>query len=238
MGEGAAVAHLLKQTGSLAAIIQRVRCARARMGSSDRLDGVVVLLGDALSGDASGHPLSGRLAPFASEFLALLERAPLHSRSALSRWVAARDQSRVERVRPWFQEELRARTPLADPGGITDRWKPSWRVADVDGTRKTARQRALPPHESLPSPRRRVAHVCAQGSPGRKRGEMVRTRTVLLPAQTHPFLGTVGEAGNGEDRGELLRATQVLPPEATHGAIPLANVLIRLDGRSGHAAPL
>ncbi len=63
-------------------------------------------------------------------------------------------------------------------------------VVDVDGTRQAARQRALPQLESLPSPHRRFDQVCAPGYRGRKRGEVVRTRTVLLQAHTHQFLGT------------------------------------------------
>ncbi|HEY1353868.1 MAG TPA: hypothetical protein VGF67_30020 [Ktedonobacteraceae bacterium] len=234
----AAFAQILSQTGILAAIIQRVRFARARMGISDRIDCVVVLLGYALSGEATFQAFYERLSPFACEFLTLFERSPLPSRSALSRWLAALDQSRVESLRTLFQEDLLARAPFADPGGSTDRGEPSWLVADVDGTRKTARQRALPQHESLPSPHRRFEHVCTKGYQGRQRGEVVRTRTVLLQAHTPPFLGTFGGAGNGDDRGELLRATQVLTQDAKQVAIPAENVVLRLDGRSGHAAPL
>jgi hypothetical protein len=238
MGEVAAFAQILNQTGILAAIIQRVRFARARMGIYDLIDFVVVLLGYALSGEATLQAFYGRLAPFASEFMALFERSHLPSRSALSRWLAALDQSSVESLRTLFQEDLLARTPFADPGGITDRCKQSWLVADVDGTRKTARQRALPQHESLPSPHRRFEQVCAKGYQGRKRGEVVRTRTVILQAHTHQFLGTFGGVGNGDYRGELLRATQVLTQYAKQVAIPPENVVIRLDGLYGNAAPL
>jgi hypothetical protein len=111
-------------------------------------------------------------------------------------------------------------------------------MVDVDGTRQAARQRALPQTEALPAPRRRFNQVCAPGYLGRKRGEVVRTRTVLLQAHTHQFLGTFGGSGNGDYRSELRRAVQVITTYATHLALPLASVLLRLDGLYGDAAPL
>ena len=55
-------------------------------------------------------------------------------------------------------------------------------VFDIDGTREAARQRALPQTEDLPPPFRRLDDVCAAGYAGRKRGEIVRTRTVVSQA--------------------------------------------------------
>ena len=102
-----------------------------------------------------------------------------------------------------------------------------------------ARQRALPQTEDLPAPHRRFDQVCAPGYQGRKRGEVVRTRTVILQAHTHQFLGTFGAPGNGDYRGELRRAIGVIITSyaATLGLLP-ASVLLRLDGLDGDAAPL
>lgn len=113
-----------------------------------------------------------------------------------------------------------------------------WIVVDVDGTRQTARQRALPQTEALPAPHRRFQTVCAPGYQGRKRGEVVRVRTVVLQAHTKQFLGTFGGPGNGDYRGELLRATQVLISYAKQVEIPPSSIVIRLDGLYGNAAPL
>jgi hypothetical protein len=108
----------------------------------------------------------------------------------------------------------------------------------VDGTRQAARQRALPQTEDLPAPHRRFDQVCAPGYQGRKRGEVVRIRTVILQAHTHQFLGTFGAPGNGDYRGELRRAIGVITSyAATLGLLP-ASVLLRLDGLYGDAAPL
>lgn len=72
---------------------------------------------------------------------------------------------------------------------------------------------------------------------GRKRGEVVRTRTVVLQAHTHQFLGTFGGQGLGDYRSELRRAIQVITSYATELTFPLASVLVRLDGLYGDAAP-
>jgi hypothetical protein len=238
MGAVAAFAQILSQTGIQTRIEERVRFARARMGTYELIDFVVVLIGYALSGEPTLRAFSDRLQPFADGFMALFDRSRLPSRSALSRFLAALDQACVENLRTLFQEDLLVRTPFVDPGGITDRCKGSWLVADVDGTRQTARQRALPQTEALPTPHRRFDQVCAKGYQGRKRGEVVRTRTVVLQAHTHQFLGTFGGAGNGDYRGELLRTIQVLLSYAKQVQIAPENLVMRLDGLSGNAAPL
>jgi hypothetical protein len=66
----------------------------------------------------------------------------------------------------------------------------------------------------------------------------VRTRTVVLQAHTHQFLGTFGGPGNGDYRGELVRAIGVIKDYATKLGLPPASVLLRLDGLYGDAAPL
>ncbi len=132
---------------------------------------------------------------------------------------------------------LRARRfPL--PLGLFDRTGAQWLVVDVDGTRQAARQRALPQTEDLPSPHRRFDQMCAPGYQGRKRGEVVRTRTVVLQAHTHQFLGTFGAAGNGDYRGDLRRSVQVITSYATKLGLPTTSILVRLDGLYGDAAPL
>src|SRR5438105_1702840 len=91
MGEVAAFAQILSQTGILTIITERVRFARARMGTYDLIDFVVVLIGYALSGEPTLRAFYDRLLPFAEPFMALFERHHVPSRSALSRWLAALD---------------------------------------------------------------------------------------------------------------------------------------------------
>ena len=203
LGEVAVVAQVLKHTGLLKAIQDHVQFARARFGHYDTLDFVVVLIGYALSGEPTLKAFYERLLPFAEPFMALFGRQFLPSRSALSRFLAALDQATVEALRTLFQVDLVARSPFASAGGLWDRFDQQYVVVDVDGTKQAARQRALPQLPSLPSPHRRFDQVCAPGYKGRKRGEVVRTRTTILQAHTHQFLGTFGGAGNGDYREEL-----------------------------------
>ncbi len=183
------IAHYLKRLGVLSAIAERVRFARRRLGHYDLIDFVAVLLGYAISGEPTLKTFYERLLPFATPFMALFERDRLPARSTLSRFLAALDQASVEALRSLFLEDLLAR-PLTkqQPGGVFDRCGGQWLVFDVDGTRQAARQRALPQTSDRPAPQRRLLGVCAPGYRGRKRGEIVRTRTTVLQAHTHQWL--------------------------------------------------
>jgi hypothetical protein len=238
LGEVAAFAQILTHEGILSAIIEKVRFARARFGRYDVIDFVAVLIGYAVSGEPTLLAFYERLAPWAEPFMALFGRHRLPHRSTLSRFLAALDQPTVEALRALFQKDLLARKSFPSPGGLFDRTGHQWLVIDVDGTRQAARQRALPQTEGLPAPHRRFDQVCAPGYQGRKRGEVVRTRTILLQAHTHQFLGTFGGAGNGDYRGELRRAIQVITSYATTLGVSTTSILVRLDGLYGDAAPL
>jgi hypothetical protein len=114
-----------------------------------------------------------RLWPFAPTFMALFGRNALPCHSTLSRFLAALDQPSVEALRLLFQEDLVARTPFGSPaGGLWDRLGHHWFLADIDGTKQAARQRALPQTKDLPAPHRRFDRVCAKGYFGRKRGQV------------------------------------------------------------------
>src|SRR5579859_3856745 len=237
-GEVAAFAQVLTHEGILKAIAEQVRFARARFGHYDLIDFVAVLIGYILSEEPTLLAFYERLVPFAEPFMALFGRNQLPHRSTLSRFLAALDQPTVEALRTLFQKDLLARSPFPSPGGLFDRTGAQWLVVDVDGTRATARQRALPHTDTLPVPHRRFDQVCSPGYTGRKRGEVVRTRTVVLQTHTHQLLGTFGGAGNGDYRGELRRAIRVIMSYATQLGLSPASILVRLDGLYGDAAPL
>jgi len=239
MEEVAVVAHMLTQTGIISALKEHVRFARARFGTYDTIDFLIVLLCYALSGERTLAAFYERLAPFSHEVAALFQRHRLPSRSALSRFLAALDEPTVEALRTQFLHDLLERAaPFPTPGGLWDRLDQQYVVMEVDGTRQPARQRALPHLPTLPEPHRRLAHVAAPGYTGRKRGEVVRTRTTLLQAHTHQWLATFGGAGNGDVRGELQRACLVaLLYAQSHQLLP-AQILIRLDGGYGDTAVL
>jgi hypothetical protein len=262
MGEVAAFAQVLTYTGMLHTIQEQVRFARAHFGHYELIDFVAVLIGYMLSGEPTLLAFYERLAPFASAFMALFGRNRLPHRSTLSRFLAALDQSTVEALRTRFHKDVLASTPFPSPGGLVDRAGRQWVVIDVDGTRQAApislgrcvgwagvvidvdgtrqaaRQRALPQTDTLPPPYRRFDQVCAPGYTGRKRGEVVRTRTVILQTHTHQFLGTFGAPGNGDYRGDLQRAAGVIRSYATQHGLSSTSILVRLDGLYGDAAPL
>src|SRR6266699_3523268 len=182
-----------------------------------------------------------RLQPFAKAFMALFGRDRLPARSTLSRFLAALDQAPVEALRALFFEDLVAR-PLEkkeQAGGLWDRRGTRYVVFDIDGTRQAARQRALPCTSDLPAAARRLQEVCTPGYTGRKRGEVVRTRTAILQAHTHQWLGTFSGslgAGNGEDLGELRQAVKAISTYVKAQSVPLSQALMRLDGQYGNGA--
>jgi len=195
MEEVAAVAHMLSQTGIISAIEEQVQFARARFGTYDTIDFVIVLVSYALSGEPTIAAFYDRLAPFADDVAALFHRQRLPSRSALSRFLAALDEKTLEALRTQFLSDLFERaTPFSSPGGLWDRRDQQYVVVDVDGTRQAARQRALPHLPTLPDPHRRLAQVAAPGYTGHKRGEVVRTRTTIeasaYPSMARDLRGT------------------------------------------------
>ncbi len=170
-----------------------------------------MLMGYAISGEPTLKAYYERVQPCAPEFMALFGRSGLPHRATLSRFLAALDEPFVEALRTAFLHDALARLgPEVDVGGLWDRQGTRWSVFDLDGTRQAARQRALPQGPDLPPPQQRLSAVCAPGYMGRKRGEVVRTRTTFLQAHTHQWLFTSGAAGNGDYRGELVRGLSVI----------------------------
>jgi len=111
--------------------------------------------------------------------------------------------------------------------GLWDRQGSRWVVFDVAGTRQAARQRALPQTPDRPSPPRRLRPICAPGYTGRKRAEVVRTRTTVLQAHTSQWLGTFGNQGLGEYRTELRRAVAAIQSYLKAHHHPEARALLR-----------
>jgi hypothetical protein len=186
-GEVVLIAAYLRKYGILSKISEGVRFARRRFGHYEVIDFLVVLFGYAISGERTLEAFYERLQPFATPFMALFDRDQLPSRSALSRFLAALTEAPVEALRTLFLDDLLRRPLSADKqtGGLVDRAGATWVVFDLDGTREAARQRALPQTGDLPPASRRLDDVCAPGYTGRKRGQVVRTRTVI--SQAHSF---------------------------------------------------
>ena len=213
---------------------------RRRFGRYDVIDFLAVLFGYAISGERTLEEFYESLQPFAIPFMALFEREQLPSRSALSRFLAALTGAPVEALRTLFLDDLLGRplTPDKQTGGLVDRAGNTWVVFDIDGTREAARQRALPQMDNLPPAFRRLDEVCAPGYRGRKRGEVVRTRTTVAQAHSYHWLGSFGDRGNGRYREELRKGCASIGRYLAASQLPQARTLLRLDGQYGNGAVL
>jgi hypothetical protein len=239
-GEAALIVEHLRQQGVLTKICERVRFARRRFGHYEVIDFLAVLFGYAISGERTLEAFYEGLQPFAVPFMALFDRDRLPARSTLSRFLAALTQEPVEALRSLFLDDLLSR-PLSQErqtGDLVDREGFEWVVFDIDGTREAARQRALPQTEELPPAFRRLDKVCAAGYRGRKRGEVVRTRTVGRGAHSYQWLGSFGNRGNGLYRAELRQALSAIGRYLAAHQLPQERALLRLDGQYGTGAVL
>jgi hypothetical protein len=245
-GEVTLLVSYLRNHGVLTKISERVRFARRRFGHYEVIDFLAILFGYAISGERTLETFYERLQPFAVPFMALFERDQLPARSTLSRFLAALTEAPVEALRTLFLDDLLSRpfsTTSNDStdkqtGGLVDRAGNTWVVFDVDGTREAARQRALPQTEELPPPFRRLDDVCAPGYTGCKRGQVVRTRTVISQAHSFQWLGSFGNRGNGRYRTELRQGLTAISRYLTAHQLPQAHALLRLDGQYGTGAVL
>jgi hypothetical protein len=239
-GEIVIVSSYLRKHGILNKINEQVRFARKRFGRYEVIDFLAVLFGYAISGERTLEAFYERIQPFAVPFMALFERDQLTSRSALSRFLAALTEAPVNTLRTLFLDDLLSRplTPDKQTGSLVDRTGRNWTVFDIDGTREAARQRALPQTDDLPPPSRRLDDVCAPGYRGRKRGEVVRTRTTVSQAHSYQWLGSFGNRGNGLYRTELRQSLAAIRRHLTAYQFPQERALLRLDGQYGNGAVL
>src|SRR2546423_12048078 len=230
-GEVVLMAAHLRQHGVLSKISEGVRFARRRFGRYEVIDFLAVLFGYAISGEPTLEAFYERLQPFAVPFMALFERDQLPARSTLSRFLAALTEEPVEALRTLFLDDLLARplTPDKQTGGLVDRAGNPWMVFDIDGTREAARQRALPQGDALPPAFRRLDDVCAPGYRGRKRGEVVRTRTTVSQAHSYQWLGSFGDRGNGRYREGLRKALSAIGRYLATHQLEHSRTLLRLD---------
>ena len=237
-GEVALIIPYLRKQGVLSAISLQVRFARRRFGHYEVIDFLAVLFGYAISGERTLEAFYEQLVPLAQPFMALFDRERLPSRSALSRFLASLTWTATEALRTLFLADLLARPVDKErrTGQLVDRAGNELVVFDIDGTREAARQRALPKTEELPAPQRRLGEVCAPGYTGRKRGEVVRTRTVVSQTHSYQWLGSFGNKGNGRYREELRRTLSAIRGYLKAHQLSPISALLRLDGQYGTGA--
>ncbi len=231
------IVNHLTAKGVLDAFAHQVRLVRGRFGIYEPIDFLALLVGYALSGERTLFDFFERVTPFETTFMALFGRECLPHRSSLSRFLAAVDRPCLEAFRVLFQQYGFADGWTAETiGGLWDRQGHRHIVFDVDATRQAARQRALPCGPELPPIRRRLDAVCSPGYKGRKRGEVVRTRTTALQMHTRQWIGTYSGKGNGDYRGELAFALLAIRTYLRHFTFSSDVALVRLDGQYGDAS--
>ena len=240
-GEVTLLAQHLHRQGVLAAIEEQVRFARRRFGRvrGDRFCRSAFRLCHQRRTHA-GSLLRAALSLGCCLHGTLRSRPPAGAFDAqpLSR-VAGPGRGRGL-ANPRISHDLLARRLVKEeqPGGLWDRQENHFLVFDSDGTREAARQRALPKTGDRPAPSRRLRPLCAPGYTGRKRGEVVRTRSTVLQAHTHQWLGSFGNPGNGHYREELRRAVAAIQCYLQAHQLPQERALVRLDGQYGMGAVL
>ncbi|HEY1348430.1 MAG TPA: hypothetical protein VGF67_02245 [Ktedonobacteraceae bacterium] len=153
-GELVMVCRSVRKHGLLTRSNKQVRFARKRFGSSEVIEDLAVLFGSAVSGERTLEAFYERILPFVVPFLALFERDQLPFRSALSRLFAALTEAPVNTLRTLFLDDLlrRSLTPDKQTGSLADRAGRNGTVFAIDGTRESARQRALPQTDTPPPP--------------------------------------------------------------------------------------
>ncbi len=73
----------------------------------------------------------------------------------------------------------------------------------------------------------RLDEVCAPGYRGRKRGEVVRTRTTISQAHSYQWLGSFRNKGNGRYREELRKGLAAISRYLTAYQFPSERTLLR-----------
>lgn len=234
--EAVVMLKAVREKGLLASIQQQVRVPRGRMGWFEVCDFVLVLLVYAVSQEKTLVRCYEALRPCQAVLAALWSRQRLPARATLSRFLRAMSAAAVETLRELMLSQVLTQGLEGEAvGGLVDRRGVRHVVFDVDGTHQVARQRALVAGEDYPPARRRLRPLCAPGYGGRKRGEVVRTRTTVQQAHSREWLGTWGNAGNGDPYGELDASCKAIVRYQKARGLAPNQALVRLDGLYGHA---
>lgn len=179
------------KSGLLERLQQQVRVSRGRMGDYEVGDFVLLLLAYAVSGEKTLSDFFAALKPVRFLLMAVWRRNKCPVSSTLSRFLEAIEDCSLEQLRTLFEQDLWERGFQGeDQGGLVDRTGERYYLFDLDGTKQAARQRALTSKEEYPPGQRRSGKACAKGYRGRKRGQVVRTRSTIAQAHTSEWLGT------------------------------------------------
>ena len=178
--------------------IRSVWCADTS-AAYEPIDFLALLIGYAISGERTLADFFERVAPFETAFMACLGAKSSSSLQLES--LSGRCGSSLFRS---LSHALRAAAALPRDGprkplaaSSIDRGVATSSLMSMPHARQHGNERS-PAIRHLPAARRRLDAVCAPGYTGRKRGEVVRTRTTALQMHTRQWIGTY--AGRGQWR--------------------------------------
>lgn len=228
----------LARRGELTEELQhKVKVLRGRAGRYEVCDFTLPLLAFAISGEETLQSFYESLDGYNEAVMALLERNELPSRFAVSRWLGAVSVDNVEALRALlFEDLLRRGAQGAAMGGLRDRTGKLIVLLDIDGTKKSARQRAVVDDVAHPAPRRRRLQACGPGFTGRrKRGEVCRERMTLQQSHTHEWLASYGYRAHAPKWESLRRAGEAAVAYMRHHHLEPSMAVVRYDGAIGYA---
>ena len=233
-GEALLLLDRMQATGLWTRLLEGFRLPRGKAGVFEPADFAHALNLYAVSGTHTLRLFFSELAPFAAFFARAVGRRALPKASALSRFLKDCTPEAVETVREMLFRDLLAYGLRGNSlGGLVDRAGATHVFIDVDGTRQVARQRALRRDAAHPPAKRRLTKLCAPGYTGRKRGELVRTRTTVQQAHSREWIDTRGAAGNGTPQEDLEAICAKLVTYAQAHALGTKQLVVRLDGLYG-----
>ena len=160
---------------------------------------------------------------------------------ALSRFLAALTEAPVEALRTLFLDDLLVRPITLDK----QTGEPAGPSPEPPGSCSTSMERerqrgsvCCPRPMSFLQPFAGWMTCAPPFYRGRKRGEVVRTRTTVSQAHSYHWLGSFGNKGNGHSREELRKGLAAITRYLTAYQLEPSHTLLQLDGQYGTGAAL
>lgn len=212
------------------------RCEIRREGGFSGGDVVLFLMAYFASTPGSGlKDFYAGAKPWWRHLASIASRRLLPSPPSMSRALSRADHELVRPFGRWLlTESLDIRQLLDHPvAQQRDAKGQVWHVFHFDPTTPALRQRALPAREGFPGAVRRADRLAKPGRSGRKRGEVVFTRSVLQHGGSGLWIDMRVDAGHGEARDQLASAVDAVVHVCNHIHHPPELAVTCCDGQWG-----
>ncbi len=197
-------------------------------------DLVLVLLACAVSGISSLREFYREMWPWQDSLAAIWGRKCLPSRSRIVEMPYFVTQEHLDALQTLFLNDAANHWPQHSLGGLRTHQGECRLIFDLDPTRMTVLERGLGETEERPGGQRRAREATAPGYTGRKRGDRVRTRTVVHSPHSGMWVLTFGHPGNPNHLDTLNRSGEAIKALCTQLEVSLSEVVVRMDGEWGH----